>query len=150
MENMMKSVEKTMEAATKAMMPEEMSKVAKKVVEDGRVQFDKMTVQTDEAVKIYNDAWKALSASADEVSRQVFDHAIANAHAAFDGMSEMLKCTSIGEIAETQNKFVTERTKVLGEQAKELQALNQSVTENAAKTGNDIARRAFDQFKTVA
>jgi len=127
----------------KAETPQALRQVAENGVAQAKETYEKMSAATVEASNLIQASCTTAAKGAMEYNVKVVEIARANANAAFDYARDLNGVKSPSEFIEVLTQHARKGFDVLSEQAKELTALAQKVTSEAAEPLKAGVTKAF-------
>jgi phasin len=107
--------------------------IAEKGVTQTREAFEKLNASAKEAAGTLNASASVVAQGLSEFNAKAFEALQANTYSTLDFLSSLASVKSPGELAPLQSAFAEKQFKALSEQAKDLTALAQKISKEAAE-----------------
>ncbi len=128
-------------------VPAAFREIAEKSVSQAKDTWEKMKAATEEATDVLETSYATASKGASDYGMKMIDLARINTNAAFDFATQLLAAKSVSEVVELSSSHARQQFETATAQAKELTALAQKVTTEAAEP---IKAGMTSAFKKVA
>lgn len=113
--------------------PAAFREIAEKGLSQAKENYEKMKAAAEEATDAIEDTYSTASKGAADYGLKMIEVARANTNAAFDYASELCKMKSPSEVVEVATAHARKQFEAMTAQSKELAALAQKVTSEAAE-----------------
>jgi phasin len=124
-------------------IPEAFREIAEKSAAQTKGMYEKMKVAAEEATDVLENVFKTAATGATTYNRKVIENARSNANAALDHALALVGTKSLSEVIEVSTAHARKHFEAMTEQTKELAALAQKVTSEAAEPVKAGITKAF-------
>ncbi|WP_416186630.1 phasin [Fulvimarina sp. 2208YS6-2-32] len=126
-------------------MTETFRAMTEKSMEQSKDAYGRMRAAADEASKALESTMENAHQGSLQLSKKALDAMRANADLGFRHLDAMMGAKSFSEVIEMQTGFLREQAELNTTQAKEIQAMTQSVAQELMKPGKDAFDKAAKQ-----
>jgi phasin len=128
---------------TKVEVPEAFREIAEKGASQTKEMYERMRVGAEEATSLLENTFKTAATGAAEFNRKMIESARWNTNAIFDHATALLGAKSLSEAIEVSTAHVRKQFEAVADQTKDLAALAQKVTAEAAEPVKEGMNKAF-------
>ena len=129
----------------KVEMPAAFREFAERGVAQAKDTYEKMKAVAEEATDVLETTYSTATKGASEYGLKVIDTARVNTNAAFDFYGELITAKSLSEVIELSSAHARKQFEAFTVQGKELTALAQKVTSDAAEPIKSGMNKAFSK-----
>jgi phasin len=126
-------------------VPEAFREFAEKGATQTKEMYEKMRLGAEEATGLLENTFKTAATGATEFNRKIIENARANTNAFFGHAIALCGAKSLSEAIEVSTAHVRQQFEAVAEQSKELTALAQRVTTEAAKPVKEGITKTFNK-----
>jgi len=126
-------------------VPAAFREIAEKSVSQAKENYEKMKAVAEEATDVLEETYSNATKGSTEYGLKLIDAARVNANAAFDFFSQVIAVKSLSEALELSTAHARKQFETVTEQGKELTAIAQKVTTDAAEPLKAGVTKAFSK-----
>ena len=130
-----------------ATVPESVSALAEKTVNQSREAYERGKDALEEAVDALERSFDAAGQGATAFNRKLIDLAQRNLNSAFDLAKSLAGAKNVAEIVELQSAFIRRQFDVFASQANEIRALSTKIAADTAEPIKSQVARSFEQVR---
>ena len=126
-------------------VPAAFREIAEKSVSQAKENYEKLKAAAEEATDVLEETYSNATKGSTEYGLKLIDAARVNANAAFDFFSQVIAVKSLSEALELSTAHARKQFETVTEQGKELTAIAQKVTTDAAEPLKAGVTKAFSK-----
>lgn len=130
-----------------ARMSETFRTMTRKSMEQSRQAYARMKSAADDATLSLESRMETAHQGSLSLSKKAIDAMRSNAETGFAHLEKMMAATSFAEVVELQTGYVRRQIETATDQARDMQALSQSIAQDMMKPGRDALQKATDALK---
>ena len=130
-----------------AKMSETLRAMAQKSMEQSKEAYSRMKAVSDDATRSLESAMENAHQGSLSLSKKAIEAMRSNAEMGFAHLERMMSATSFAEVIEMQTGYVRRQIEAATDQARDMQALSQSIAQDMMKPGRDAFRKPGDTVK---
>lgn len=130
-----------------AKMTETFRTMTQKSMEQSKEAYSRMKLAADEATRALETTIDHAHQGSLSLSKKAIDAMRTNAEVAFSHLEKMMGAKSFAEVIELQTGYVRKQIEMSTDQAKDMQALTQSVAQDMMKPGREAFQKAANAAK---
>ena len=116
--------------------------MTQKSMEQSKEAYGRMKAAADEATKALESTMENVHQGSLQLSKKAIDAMRTNAELGFAHLDSMMSAKSFAEVIEMQTAYVRKQVEMATDQAKDMQALSQSVAKDMIQPGREAFQKA--------
>ncbi|ORE87636.1 phasin family protein [Aurantimonas sp. 22II-16-19i] len=116
--------------------------MTQKSMEQSKEAYGRMKAAADEATKALESTMENVHQGSLQLSKKAIDAMRTNAELGFAHLDSMMSAKSFAEVIEMQTAYVRKQVEMATDQAKDMQALSQSVAKDMMQPGREAFQKA--------
>lgn len=132
-----------------AKMSETFRAMTQKSIEQSREAYSRMKSAAEDATHTLESTMENVHQNSLQLSKRAIDAMRRNADLGFSHLEKLMSAKSFSEVIELQTGYVRQQIETSTDQAKDMQALTQSIAQDMLKPGREAFQRAGEAAKGI-
>lgn len=128
-----------------AKMQEALRTMTERSMEQSRQAYQRMRSVSEDATRTLESTLENAHSGSLNLSKKAIEAMRSNAEMGFSHLEKLASAKSLAEVIELQTSFVRRQVEMATDQARELQAMSQSVAQDLMKPARDMAQKTTDE-----